>query len=300
MQEAPSPALLVLGSAAAEGIPALFCDCRVCREAAAKGGPEVRGRTSYNFGGDVQIDFGPDALQAWQAHRDVLRRMRHVLVTHAHEDHLQPTDLIYKGRWFASVAALPSVLEIHGTAPTRERLAREIWCGDETLAEKFGNCGLAFHEFKPFDAFPLAGCDGFVRTFAADHWKKLDPCVFLVTLRGRTAFVCNDTGWLPDASWDALARLRGEVEIDVAVLDDTGMLRGTPEGPDGAEAWTRGHMSAPTILKTYDRLDSLGLLAPGCVRAVNHFSHNGGSPHDELRAYYEPRGIAVCHDGTVL
>lgn len=294
------PALLLLGSAAAEGIPALFCDCRVCREAAARGGPDVRARTSCNFGGDVQIDFGPDSLQAWQAHRDVLRRMRHILVTHAHEDHLQPTDLVYKYPGFAAVPALGWPLAVHGTAPTRRRMEREMWLGRETFEEKLRNCGLAFREFKPFDAFPLDGCDGFVRTFAADHAAELDPCVFLVTLRGRTAFVCNDTGWLPDASWEALAKLKGEVAIDVAVLDDTGMLRGAPEGPAGAETWTRGHMSAPTILRAYDKLDSLGLLAPDCVRAVNHFSHNGGSTHDELRTFYEPRGIVVGRDGLAL
>ena len=299
MNEETKPELLILGSAAAEGIPALFCDCRVCREAARKGGPDVRRRTSYNFGGDVQIDFGPDALQAWQAHRDVLRRMRHVLVTHAHEDHLQPSDFVYKYAGFASVPALDWTLTIHGTAPTRARIAREIGLGRETFEEKFRNCGLAFHEFKPFDAFGLPDCGAFVRTFPADHWQALEPCVFLVTMRGRTVFVCNDTGWLPDASWDALAKLRGEVAVDVAVLDDTGMLAGVP-GVSGEEAWTRGHMSAPTILRAFDRLDSLGLLAPGCVRAVNHFSHNGGSTHDELRAFYEPRGIVVGCDGLRL
>ena len=293
------PALLILGSAAAEGVPALFCDCRVCREAIARGGREVRGRTSYNFGGDVQIDFGPDSLQAWQRHPDVLRRMRHVLVTHAHEDHLQPTDFIYKYPGFAAVPALGWPLTIHGTAPTRARIASEIWLGRETFEEKFRNCGLVFREFRPFDAFDLPDVGATVRTFAADHAPALDPCVFLVTLRGRTAFVCNDTGWLPDSSWDALAKLRGEVAIDVAVLDDTGMLKGAPGSPE-PEAWTRGHMSAPTILRAYDKLDALGLLAPGCVRAVNHFSHNGGSTHEELCAFYEPRGIVVGYDGLAL
>lgn len=296
-----TPRLLVLGSAAAEGIPALFCDCRVCREAAAKGGPDVRARACYNFGGDVQIDFGPDALQAWQAHRDVLRRMRHILVTHAHEDHVQPSDLLYHGRGYAGVPALDAVLTIHGTAPTRRRMEREFWLGNaEPLATKLAKSGLAFREFRQFDAFELPDCGAVVRTFAADHWDALEPCVFLVTLRGRTAFVCNDTGWLPDASWDALAKLKGEVAIDVAVLDDTGMLKGAPEGPADSEAWTRGHMSAPTVLRTYDKLDALGLLAPDCVRAVNHFSHNGGSTHEELLAFYGPRGIAVGYDGLAL
>ena len=295
------PELLVLGSAAAEGVPALFCDCRVCREALARGGREIRSRTCYNFGGDVQIDFGPDSLQAWQRHFGVLRRMRHVLVTHAHEDHLQPSDLLYHSRGFAGVPALEGVLTIHGTAPTRRRMEREFWLGNaESFETKLEKAMLAFHEFRPFDVFELADCGATVRTFSADHWDALQPCVILVTMRGRTAFVCNDTGWLPDASWEALAKLRGEVAVDVAVLDDTGMLKGAPEGPAGEGAWTRGHMSAPTILRFYDRLEELGLLAPDCVRAVNHFSHNGGSTHEELCAFYEPRGIVVGYDGLTL
>ena len=32
-----TPPFLILGSAAAEGVPAYFCNCRVCREAAARG-----------------------------------------------------------------------------------------------------------------------------------------------------------------------------------------------------------------------------------------------------------------------
>ncbi len=34
-----------LGTAAAEGLPALFCDCETCRKARVAGGKEVRTRT---------------------------------------------------------------------------------------------------------------------------------------------------------------------------------------------------------------------------------------------------------------
>ena len=295
----PTPRLLILGSAAAEGIPALFCDCPVCRAAHALGPAGRRMRTSYNFGGEVQIDFGPDSLQAWQAHYDVMRRMRHVIVTHAHEDHFQPTDFLYKDHGFARIPAIDAILTIHGTAPTLARFEAET-CGffGGTLAERLAKADIALHEFKQFDTFELDGTGAIVRSFAANHAPRLDPCVFLVTLRGRTAFICNDTGCLPDASWDALAKLRGEVAIDVAVIDDTGMLIGTPG--HGDDAWENGHMSAPTVLRTLDRLDSLGLLAPDCIRAVNHFSHNGGSTNEELEAFYAPRGIIVGRDGLIL
>ena len=295
-----TPRLLVLGSAAAEGIPALFCDCRICRAAAEHGGPDVRARTSYNFGGTIQIDFGPDILQAWQTYREALSRMRHILVTHAHEDHLHPEDLLYRGPGFASVPIPEGIVTIHGTGKTYEKIRDGFWLRpEETFDGKLARSRLAFHEFKQFDAFALPDVGAFVRTFKADHDIRLDPCILTVTMGGRTVLIGHDTGLFPNETWKALEALRGELSIDIAVLDDTGMLKGVPGAPEG-DAWVSNHMSAPSILETLDKLDALGLLAPDCIRAVNHFSHNGGSTHDEMRAFYEPRGIVVCHDGMEL
>ena len=53
-------ALTILGSGAAEGIPASFCDCRICREARKSGGRDIRMRTAYSLNERVQIDMGPD------------------------------------------------------------------------------------------------------------------------------------------------------------------------------------------------------------------------------------------------
>ena len=50
----------VLGSAAAEGWPALFCECDICKYAWEHKGKDVRRRTSYLLNDDVMIDYGPD------------------------------------------------------------------------------------------------------------------------------------------------------------------------------------------------------------------------------------------------
>ena len=56
--------LKFLGTAAAEAIPALWCECPVCRRAKELGGRELRRRCSYLIDRDTLIDFGPDAY--WQ------------------------------------------------------------------------------------------------------------------------------------------------------------------------------------------------------------------------------------------
>ena len=279
----------------------MYCDCEICREATRRGGKDLRMRTSYNFGGSIQIDAGPDFLQAWHRHPDAMRKISHILITHSHSDHFLANEFFYHGPGFSPVPLPAGTLTVHGTAPTFAKLAQfavATWNGD--LAGNMERAGVAFHRFAQFDDFTLDDCGARVRTFAADHDGKLDPCVLIVTLGGRTVFICHDTGWLPKKTWDALAAINGEVSIDVAVLDNTGMLRGAPESPVQGDAWRGSHMSAPTVLETFDKLDALHLLAPGCMRAVNHFSHNGGCLHDELCAFYEPRGIIVGHDDLEL
>ena len=49
-----------LGTAAAEGIPALFCDCRVCQNARRVGGKEIKTRSQAIVDDKILIDFPAD------------------------------------------------------------------------------------------------------------------------------------------------------------------------------------------------------------------------------------------------
>ncbi|MCI9662064.1 MAG: hypothetical protein HFI80_11120, partial [Lachnospiraceae bacterium] len=49
-----------LGTAAAEGLPALFCGCEICKKARKAGGKEVRTRTQSIVDAKILIDFPPD------------------------------------------------------------------------------------------------------------------------------------------------------------------------------------------------------------------------------------------------
>ena len=52
--------ITVLGSAAAEGIPAVFCNCENCKRAAAKGGKDIRTRAQVLVNDDLMIDWPAD------------------------------------------------------------------------------------------------------------------------------------------------------------------------------------------------------------------------------------------------
>ncbi len=51
-----------LGTGAAEGIPALFCDCTICKATKKTGGPDKRTRSTVLIDETIKIDLPPDTL----------------------------------------------------------------------------------------------------------------------------------------------------------------------------------------------------------------------------------------------
>lgn len=284
--------VIICGSGAAEGIPAYFCGCRVCREAARAGGKDIRMRASYNFGGAIHVDFGPDALQAFHRHREAMSGIRHILVTHGHEDHISPPEFSNFRDGFCTVPTFGDFITVHCARPTIDRFERELLprIAENREETVYRRCRIRLHETRPFDVFELPDVGATVRTFKANHDGTLDPMVFVVTMSGRTVFFCNDTGYLPEESWRALAAMRGQFKIDLAILDNTGGLKG----------WRDGHMGSEAVLDTFARLAEIGLADSSMTRVVNHFSHNCESTHSELVKFYGPLGIIVGYDGLEL
>ena len=113
----------VLGSAAAEGWPGLFCECPQCGEARRRGGPNIRRRTAYRINTDTLVDFGPDIYWQSVAFGIDLAQIRHLFVTHSHADHLAPTELSYRRRGYSRVTR---PLTIYGNEQVFARLEREL------------------------------------------------------------------------------------------------------------------------------------------------------------------------------
>lgn len=83
-----------LGTAAAEGLPALFCGCEICNQARKAGGKEVRTRTQSLIDNKILIDFPPDTYTHAISYGLELGQIGHLLVTHSHMDHFFPVELI--------------------------------------------------------------------------------------------------------------------------------------------------------------------------------------------------------------
>ena len=109
-----------LGTAAAEGVPAIFCDCEHCRYARAVGGKEIRMRSGALIDGKLKIDFGPDAYAQSLRFNLNYVPVNHVLITHSHEDHFSPDEL---SRICPPYSHRKEPLRVYGDARVGEKMA---------------------------------------------------------------------------------------------------------------------------------------------------------------------------------
>ena len=92
--------VIVLGTGAADGWPSPFCECLSCAD--MRQHRRVRTPTAALIDGAILIDAGPAVPSAVARAGRSLRDVHHVLVTHAHPDHLDPALLLWLD-WHLSV-----------------------------------------------------------------------------------------------------------------------------------------------------------------------------------------------------
>jgi glyoxylase-like metal-dependent hydrolase (beta-lactamase superfamily II) len=77
-----------LGTAAAEGFPAVFCNCGYCREARRLGGKNIRTRSQTLINDDLLIDLPADTYSHFLYNGICGDTIRNLLITHSHADHV--------------------------------------------------------------------------------------------------------------------------------------------------------------------------------------------------------------------
>ena len=256
--------LTVLGSAASEGVPCIFCDCPVCRNARNRGGAEVRSRTAYAVDGNIRIDFGPDAI--WQSNRlgIPLTGLRHLFFTHSHEDHFYPDDLFPVWRF------LPEPLHIYGSAVMLNKLR----C----------HRSLILHELFPGSQVEIPESGLTVTAFAADHIPTETAMLYLLEHGKNRILIGNDSNIFPDAT---IKQLRGKLCCNV-FLDCT--WGDTDRGC--------GHMGYPNNKKLVEKLRAVGAVDAQTQIHPTHFCHEFIRSHAEMCRSYHP--FIPAYDGMKI
>lgn len=271
-----------LGTAAAEGWPAMFCECDNCRRAAQAGGRNIRTRSQAVVDGRLLIDFPADTYWHMIAHGLRLPQIEHCIVTHSHSDHLYAPDLEMRRCGFAHFRnGAPAPLTLYATIAAGEPIRHAL--GKFGL-DKEGR--VRYQEIRPFEAFEAAGYT--IVPLQADHDPSSGPVFFDITDGHKRLLYANDTGYFPDSTWQYLESARPR--YDFVSLDCTG----------GQLDYRQGHMGLRAAADAYDRLRSIGCADDATVVCLHHFSHNGGATYDELVPLAAEHGFLVSYDGMAL
>lgn len=272
-----------LGTGAAEGIPALFCNCDYCKGVKETGGALVRSRSQIVIDGELGIDFPPDCFYHAAARGVDLSAIKYLLVTHSHMDHFYAHDFILRGYKYAQNLT-SDVLNLYGNAEvkavfeecTRRELRPEI---GETIRLNT----LALFEEVSFGQWR-------VNTLKAQH-SSHDPLLFLLEKGDKRILHLTDTGALPEENYSYLAAaLRSP--LDLITFDCTFLWEETP--PNAR------HMGLDENMRTYAKLQAMGFVNERTKKVITHFSHNSRPTAESLKRAEEAFGAIAAYDGLEI
>lgn len=269
--------LKYLGTAAAEGWPALFCKCASCERARKLGGKNIRTRSQSVIDGRLLIDFCPDTYLHVLQHNVPLENIHHMIVTHSHIDHMYPSDLINLAEPYAHNVDEP--MTIYSTPGTGEKIRLVLAAEDDSdnLPERM--IFKEVTEFKPFQVL-----DYTVTPLLARHMVNEKCYIYLITDKdGKTLLYANDTAWFPEETWQYLEGRH----LDAVSLDCTMVFE-----PDCLT-----HMGFESNVKAKEKLLAMGSADGHTIFVVNHFSHNGLASHEEIEAKAGKEGFLTAYDG---
>ncbi len=267
-----------LGTAAAEGIPALWCECENCRRSREIGGRALRTRSQAIIDGKLLVDFPADTYSHILKNKIDLLNVRNVLITHSHSDHLYPTDIEMLAPGFSHVPE-----GYHMSFYGSDKVG-------EAVEAKLGSLhGLAsFCEVRPFETFKAGGYT--VTALPGVHDNKAGPLIYMISDGDATILYAHDTHFFCDEVWEYFESTKPR--FDFVSLDCTNAL--TP-------LTYIGHMSAEENKLIRERFLAEGYTDERTIFAANHFSHNGeGVVYDDYVRTAAKDGFIVSYDGMVI
>ena len=267
--------LKYLGTAAAEGFPALFCNCEYCKEARKLGGKNIRTRTQTLVNNDLLIDLPPDTYFHFLTNGIEGDLIKNLLVTHSHGDHLYAGDLEMRHSPFAHEMR-EKTLGAYGGAGVIRKIEQ---------IPSYKNVIL-----HPIEAYqPTKVGDYTVTALPARHMEDPaeQPYIYIVQATDATLLYAHDTGYFYEEVLDYIEKEK--LYFDCISFDCTNVA--LPSSDKG------GHMGIENIVRLNKRLETIGASDAKTIKVINHFSHNGNPLHHLLEEKVRDYGWLVAYDG---
>ncbi len=269
-----------LGTAAAEGFPAVFCNCEACSAARRDLPKEMRTRSQAAIDGDLLIDFPPESyLHAMRFGLD-LSGFGTLLVTHSHTDHFYAQEFCNRGYKFAR-GMRSRTIEIYGNAEVGAVLEE----GARREMRPAVREGIAFRPCAPYEEFFAGGYR--ILTLPARHSDREQALLFYIQKGSKALLWLNDSGPLYEEIYPFLAE-KG-AEADLVSFDCTFADEAHPSG--------QRHMNIFQNMDAREKLIKYGVVKKDAKYYVTHFSHNCAPFRARMDALAAKYGFSAAFDG---
>ncbi len=277
------------GTAAAEGIPGIFCNCAQCQQARERGGRHIRTRSQLLFDDRLLMDFHADTYGHSLKYNFNLANLKNVVITHVHEDHYYPADFAQRRKGYAHAMA-QETLTVYGSQDVREYAEKELSAIGQSLQEIIDEKRIAFGVFAPYETKQIDGFE--VTAIPATHGTP-HPYIYSFYKDGKRALIFNDSGFLSDEANEFLKN--SGWKFDFVSYDCT-----WGKEPAGAVA-LRSHLGVPDIVAQREIFIKNGNYKPDTVDVITHFSHNiKGCGYDDMLPVAKEHGFILAYDGMVI
>lgn len=265
----------ILGTAAAEGWPGIFCGCATCDKARELRGKDLRSRASIQIDNNYKIDLPPDTYYHSIRYNLNFSELKYLFFTHSHGDHFAPDEIEYTRSGFAHNLKYEPI-QVYGNEKVISAIQRR---SDRKKLP------LALHAVEPFVTIQA---DHLRFTPIIAHHADTETCLnYVIQSDATTVLYASDTGMYEKQTIDFLKQYKFDLMIVECTLGPTLLppLR---------------HMSMKGVIKLRDALRKSGAVNEETQLLITHFSHNIGLTHEELVKKARPHNLEVAYDGMIL
>ena len=281
--------LTFLGTSAGESYPGIWCDCPNCTYAREHGGRNIRMNTGSMIDDDILMDMNSCGFYTAARLGVSLVGIKHLLVTHAHSDHLTMEPLAW--RQAAPGAAEASESErVAMVSPTFTRIPQMTVYGNSEVMARFSqeaphlfNEGmrLSFEEIK--EGVRVEKENLTFTPVRAQHGATLSHS-YIIERGGKTLLYALDTGGYDADMLDFIL----DRKYDAVVMEGT-------FGNSAKESV--GHMNKTGNIRFRRLLIEKGCISEKTPFFLTHLCPHWTPPHDLYAPEMAKEGFIVAYDG---
>ena len=271
-----------LGTGAAEGIPALFCECDVCKMSRKIGGRSIRTRSQALIDDRLLIDFPPDTYFHFIKYNIPMSKIKNCIVTHSHPDHLYTSDIKLRKKGYAHVDRKQPPLKFYSAEAGYKNILSAKESG------KISDEEITVDRITPFETYKIDGYE--ITPLPANHSVYTSPVIYLIEKEGKSILYSHDTAEFPDETAEFLKKYKkplGLVSLDCTHANT--FLK------------KNGHLNLRECASIKKDFIKWGTADDNTVFVLNHFSHNGKDVfYDDFVRIASEDGFEVSYDGLTI